>query len=113
MAALINAVTSMSFKGGSTNYTQVPKSTVGAIAKPKNQVPIVTVIDVIALTTTFVLMAGVIAIMVYAYRRRCDGRRNACEACRIRQRRSLREREDDLEDVELLWDGKDVVGKQD
>jgi len=71
------------------------------------------IIDVIALTIAFVLVAGLVVLGVYAWRRRCDGRKNACAACRRRQGSSLSVRDDDLEDLDFVWDGKDVVGKQD
>jgi len=113
MATQNNVVNNTPVNDGLTSTTQPLESAVNVIDNSKNRQPTITAIDIFALTITFVLMAGVIAIMVYAFRRRCDGRKNACEACRARQRRSPREREDDLEDVELLWDGKGAVGKQD
>lgn len=68
---------------------------------------IVVLIIVLALTTAF------IAVLCYACRHRCDGRKNACESCRARQKMSPSELEDDLEDFPIVFDQKDVAGKQD
>ncbi|EXJ92488.1 hypothetical protein A1O3_01040 [Capronia epimyces CBS 606.96] len=73
----------------------------------------VSFIDIAALAITLGLMGTFVAILVYAVRKRCDGRRNACDACHTRQRSNLSHRDDDLEDVGLVFDEKDVVGKQD
>ncbi|EXJ85579.1 hypothetical protein A1O1_05944 [Capronia coronata CBS 617.96] len=70
-------------------------------------------IDIAALAITFLLMTTFIAILLYAWRKRCDGRRNACRACHTRQHSNLSCRDDDLEDIDLVFDDKDVVGKQD
>jgi len=70
-------------------------------------------LDVAALTITFMLVAMLVIVGFYAWRKSCDGRKQACRACHVRQRSNLSYRDDDLEDIELVWDGKDVVGKQD
>lgn len=69
------------------------------------------VIDLAALAITSALMAGMVVLGVYVWRRRC--REGACQTCRARHRSNASCREDDMEDHGLVWDPKDVAGKQD
>ncbi|KIV79155.1 hypothetical protein PV11_06733 [Exophiala sideris] len=70
-----------------------------------------TIIDIAALTITFALMAGMIALGVYVWRRRC--REGACDVCLARHRRNASSHDDDMEDNGLVWEPKAVAGKRD
>lgn len=69
------------------------------------------VIDIVALGITSALVAGMVALGVYVWRKRC--RKGACQTCRARHRSNASCRDDDMEDNGLVWDPKDVSGKQD
>ncbi|KAK4940345.1 hypothetical protein LTR10_019561 [Elasticomyces elasticus] len=70
-----------------------------------------TIIDIAALTITFALMAAMIALGTYVWRRRC--REGACDVCLARHRSNASSRDDDMEDNGLVWEPKDVAGKKD
>ncbi|KAI1629153.1 hypothetical protein EDD37DRAFT_38781 [Exophiala viscosa] len=70
-----------------------------------------TIIDIAALTITFVLIVGMIALCGYVWRRRC--REGACDICLARHRSNASCRDDDMDDNGLVWQPKDIAGKKD
>ncbi|KAL2425965.1 hypothetical protein ABEF95_007818 [Exophiala dermatitidis] len=100
-------------QGRSTTEVHLPSGPVNISQVPQDDNVAEPFVDIAALTITFVLIGAFIAVLFYAWRKRCDGRRNACGACHKRQHSNLSYRDDDLEDAGLIFDGKDVAGKQD